>query len=96
LTLANDEDVPVLVRFPYSQIQDKPLLVVKVFHNKSEALWLRIVESWNLGNEGEAVLPLNPSTQFALADGDYHVEIYLDGRLVQEGSFVLGTDNTEE
>ena len=91
LTLANDDDAPVLVRFPYREVQGAPLLVVKIYHNRSEAIWLRIVESWNLGSEGEAVLPLNPSAQFALADGDYHVEIYLDGRLMGEGSFVLGS-----
>ena len=96
ITLADANDVPVLVRFPYSQIQNGQQLVVKIYHNGSESLWLRIVEDWNLGSQGEAVFPLNPSSQFALTDGDYRVEVYLDGNLMQEGSFGLGEDGSAE
>jgi len=63
---------------------------MKVYRNGVEAPWLRLVQNWTLGSAGEAVLPLSPSSQFSLTDGDYKVEFYLDGRLVQKGRFELG------
>lgn len=92
VTLATKTTAPVLVRFPYKDVQDGQQLVMKVYRNGVEAPWLRVVENWKLGAKGEAVLPLAPSTQFALTDGDYRLEIYLDGHLLQEGSFKLGAD----
>lgn len=89
VTLAQAGNAPVLVRFPYSGAQDGQLLVMKVFRDGAEAPWLRLVQEWNLGAEGEAVLPLSPSSQFALADGEYQVELYLDGQLLSEGAFTL-------
>jgi hypothetical protein len=65
-------------------------LVLKVYRNGTESPWLRLVENWSLGAAGEAVLPLTPSSQFALAEGDYKLELYLDGHLLQEGTFQLG------
>ncbi|MFM7173881.1 MAG: hypothetical protein ACKO4U_12705, partial [Caldilinea sp.] len=79
-----------LVRFPYKSVQDGQLLVLKVYRNGTESPWLRLVENWSLGAAGEAVLPLAPSSQFALAEGDYKLELYLDGHLLQEGAFQLG------
>ncbi|MFZ4848167.1 MAG: tetratricopeptide repeat protein [Caldilinea sp.] len=90
LMLATDTSAPVLVRFPYKSVQDGQLLVLKVYRNGTESPWLRLVENWSLGAAGEAVLPLAPSSQFALADGDYKLELYLDGHLLQEGAFQLG------
>jgi hypothetical protein len=90
LTLATDTSAPVLVRFPYKSVQDGQLLVLKVYRNGTESPWLRLVENWSLGAAGEAVLPLTPSSQFALAEGDYKLELYLDGHLLQEGTFQLG------
>ncbi len=90
LMLASDSTVPVLVRFPYKNVQDGQQLVLKVHRNGVESPWLRLVENWTLGSAGEAVLPLSPSSQFALAPGDYRLELYLDGHLLQEGAFQLG------
>lgn len=90
LMLATDASAPVLVRFPYKNVRDGQLLVLKVYRNGAEAPWLRLVETWTLGTAGEAVLPLSPSSQFALAAGDYRLELYLDGLLLQEGVFQLG------
>jgi len=90
LVLATDAAVPVLVRFPYKHVKDGQLLVLKVYRDGVEAPWLRLVENWTLGTDGEAVLPLSPSSQFALTAGDYRLELYLDGHLLQEGSFQLG------
>ena len=90
LMLASDSAAPVLVRFPYKNVQDGQQLVLKVHRNGVESPWLRLVENWTLGSAGEAVLPLSPSSQFALAPGDYRLELYLDGHLLQEGAFQLG------
>lgn len=90
LLLATDASAPVLVRFPYKNVQDGQLLVLKIYRNGVESPWLRLVENWTLGATGEAVLPLSPSSQFALAAGDYRLELYLDGHLLQEGAFQLG------
>jgi len=90
LMLASDSAAPVLVRFPYKNVQDGQQLVLKVYRNGVESPWLRLVENWALGSAGEAVLPLSPSSQFALAPGDYRLELYLDGHLLQEGAFQLG------
>jgi len=90
LMVAADGAAPVLVRFPYENVRDGQLLVLKVYRNGVEAPWLRLVENWTLGTAGEAVLPLSPGSQFALAPGDYRLELYLDGHLLQEGAFQLG------
>lgn len=83
-------DPSVAVRFTFSDLTDGQLFVMKVYRNGVEAPWLRLVQNWTLGSAGEAVLPLSPSSQFSLTDGDYKVEFYLDGRLVQKGRFELG------
>lgn len=87
--LASAGSAPLLVRFSYSAAENGQLLVMKVYRDGVEAPWLRLVESWNLGEQGEAVLPLSPSKQFTLADGEYRVELYLDGHLLRDGSFDL-------
>lgn len=92
LVLAPAGDDPMAVRFPYTDLTDGQLLVMKVYRNGVEAPWLRLVQNWTLGSTGEAVLPLSSSSQFALTDGDYSVEFYLDGRLLQEGHFQLGAE----
>ncbi len=92
LVLASTGDEPTAVRFTYTDLANGQLFVMKVYRDGVEAPWMRVVQSWTLGATGEAVLPLSSSSQFTLTDGDYRVEFYLDGRLLQEGRFQLGTE----
>jgi hypothetical protein len=89
VNIAASDDSPVLVRFTHREVRAGAQFVMKVNYQGAEAPWLRAVENWSAPPDGEQVLPLAPSAQFALAPGDYVVEMYLDGHLVQEGRFTL-------
>lgn len=84
-----DEANEVFVRFNYDGLADSQLLTIKIYRDGKESPGLRLVENWVLGSTGEAALPLTPSSQFALAPGEYRVEIYVDAHLVQEGNFTI-------
>ncbi|MCX6019684.1 MAG: hypothetical protein NTZ50_14510 [Chloroflexi bacterium] len=89
VNIAAAGDAPVLVRFSHRGVRAGAQFVMKVNYDGMEAPWLRAVETWMSGADGERMVPLAPSAQFALAPGAYVVEMYLDGHLVQEGNFVL-------
>ncbi len=80
----------VFVFFDYDGMQNGQLLTIKVYKDGDESPGLRLSEDWTLGAAGEAVLPITPGPQLALAPGEYQVEIYIDARLAQEGTFIIG------
>jgi len=77
----------VVVSFDYQGMVDGQLVVVKVYVDGQESTGLRLVQTWSLGAEGKATLPLTPGGSYGLSPGEYRVEIYVDSVLVQEGSF---------
>ena len=79
----------VFVRFDYGGLQEGQLVVVKVYLNGREVTGLRLVEEWTLGSQGQAALPLTPSSGFTLSPGDYRVEVYVDSHLVQQSGFTI-------
>ncbi|MEM7130955.1 MAG: tetratricopeptide repeat protein [Chloroflexota bacterium] len=82
---AND----VTILFEYQGIEKGQLFVMKVFRNGREATDLRRVEIWEQGESGTAEFTLTEGRQFALASGNYSVEIYVDAQLLQKSNFVL-------
>jgi len=81
----------IFVNFPYEGIQQGQLLVMKVLLDDREASGLRLVTKWSLAEDGDAVLPLTPGRTFTLSPGNYQIEIYVDGQLIQTGSFEIET-----
>ena len=79
----------VVVSFDYQGMVDGQLVVVKVYVDGQESTGLRLVQTWSLGAEGQAVLPLTPGGAYGLTPGEYRVEIYVDSQLKQVGSFVV-------
>ncbi len=81
----------VQVLFDYEGMQAGQKVLYKVYRNGSEYASLRLVEDWpeELGESGEAQKPLSYaySRLFILPSGHYDVEMYVDYRLAQRGSF---------
>jgi len=76
----------VVVYFDYEGMADGQEVVWKVYVNGSEDLSLRGVETWALGPAGQA----EKSFSFVFAQGgEYQVELYVEGHLVQRGAFVI-------
>jgi len=81
----------LFLRFNYEDMSDGQLLVVKTYKEGQESTGLRLVETWNLGQQGLAAFRLTPGRQFALAPGEYYVELYVEGNLIQEGRFTISS-----
>lgn len=79
----------IFVTFQYNGISQGQLIVMKVYLNDREASGLRLALPWTLGESGEASLPLSPGRTFSLSPGDYRVDFYVNGELVQSGSFEI-------
>lgn len=76
----------VQVNFDFSNLQDGTAVLWKVYRDGTEDHSLRWQETWQNGDEGHAVKPL----QFVfVAAGTYRVEMYYDGRLAQVGEFKI-------
>ncbi|MDM8519282.1 hypothetical protein QUF64_04490 [Anaerolineales bacterium HSG6] len=85
-----DKANEIFLRFEYGAVQDEQLLTVKFFNEENdESFKLRLVEPWQWGASGLASLPVTPSKRMALAPNEYRAELYIDGVLVQEGSFIV-------
>ncbi len=84
-----DENVPVFVLFNFDDMADGQLFTMKVYKEGQESPGLRLVEKWALGQTGEMALPLTPGRQFALASGEYQVELYVEAQLLQTSSFII-------
>lgn len=76
----------VVVYFDYEGMADGQEVVWKVYVNGVEDLSLRRVERWALGPAGQA----EKGFSFVFAqDGEYRVEMYVEGHLVQWGTFMI-------
>jgi len=85
-----DKANEIFLRFEYQGVQDGQLVTVKFFNeDNDESFKLRLIESWQWGASGLASLPVTPSKSMALAPNEYRAELYIDGVLVQEGSFIV-------
>ena len=80
----------VFITFDYAGMSDGQLVVAKVYVDGRESPDLRLVEEWQLGNSGQAVLPITSGNTFSLKPGEYNVELYVDANLIQQGSFTVG------
>ncbi|MBI3960527.1 MAG: tetratricopeptide repeat protein [Chloroflexi bacterium] len=79
----------IFVTFQYNGISQGQLIVMKVYLNDREASGLRLALPWTLDESGEASLPLSPGRTFSLSPGDYRVDFYVNGQLVQTGTFEI-------
>lgn len=79
----------IFVTFQYNGIAEGELVVMKVYLNDQEASGLRLALPWTLGESGEASLPLSPGRTFTLSPGNYRVDFFVDGKIVQSGTFKI-------
>ncbi len=81
----------VLILFEYDQMTDGQSVLWKVYHEGLEDPSLRLVELWSLGESGEAQKPLSfaCSNTYIFTPGRYTVEMYVESRLMQHGTFVI-------
>ncbi|HZQ09095.1 MAG TPA: tetratricopeptide repeat protein, partial [Anaerolineae bacterium] len=71
----------------YSGMKKDYLVIWKVRRNGVEDPGLRYADKWNLEQEGPVVRPIN--SWYLLLPGQYELEIYVNGELVQSGSFEI-------
>ncbi|MEM7114045.1 MAG: tetratricopeptide repeat protein [Chloroflexota bacterium] len=79
----------LFVLFDYEDMPADEVVVFKIYANGREATDLRLAETWTLGNSGRATIPLTPRSGFSLNPGDYKVEIYVAGQLIQQDGFTI-------
>jgi tetratricopeptide (TPR) repeat protein len=79
----------VAVLFPYEGMQDGQTVIWKVFYEGIEDPGLRLVETWSLGQAGEAEFILSYGPFYTFTPGNFWVEMYVDSHLVQEGGFTI-------
>jgi tetratricopeptide (TPR) repeat protein len=88
--VGSDEAKEIFLRFSFSNMKDGQLLTVKTYNeDNSEVFKLRLSETWEWGNEGEASVPITPGHRTTLIPGEYRVELYVEGQLSQEGGFIV-------
>jgi tetratricopeptide (TPR) repeat protein len=81
----------VNVLFDYEGMVDGQAQNWKIYIDGDEETALRIDTDWGLGESGGAVLPISYefSSTFLLRSGEYTVELYIDNRLIQRGTFTI-------
>ena len=86
---------PVYVVFDYNGLRAGDLVVVKVLIAGEEDLRLRTVEEFStdkFGSDGpNAFLPISLGG-VPLDEGDYRVEMFVNGRLAQQGEFAMTSE----
>jgi tetratricopeptide (TPR) repeat protein len=84
-----DQIQSVYVFFDYSQMQDGWQVARKVYRDGSEYNSLNYEYEWALGESGNAQWPIYDELRkdWGLRAGLYTVEYYVEGELVQSGSF---------
>ena len=84
----------VLVMFDYEAMQDGQEVLYKVYVDGEEDPSWRLITPWDLGASGSAEKPLSLaySDTFVLSPGQYTVEMYVNHRLAQSGSFTVEED----
>jgi tetratricopeptide (TPR) repeat protein len=79
------------VLFDFTGLVDGQDFVFKLYINGVEDPSWRIVDTWSLGAEGSAEIPISYaySDTFVFEPGTYTVELYIDYQLVQRGTFTV-------
>ncbi len=79
----------VSVLFDYSGMQDGQEYVFKMYVNGEEDPSWRFIDTWSLGAEGSAEIPLSLaySNTAVFEPGEYTMEMYIDSHLAQRGTF---------
>lgn len=81
----------MVILFDYSGAVPGQSEIWKVYRNGYEDPTLRVVGAWGLQESGSAAKPISYaySNLFVFASGEYTVELYIDSRLVQRGTFFV-------
>lgn len=81
----------MVILFDYSGATPGQSEIWKVYHNGYEDPTLRATDDWPLQESGSAVRPISYaySNLFVFASGEYTVELYIDSRLIQRGTFIV-------
>ncbi|MCC7360417.1 MAG: tetratricopeptide repeat protein [Anaerolineales bacterium] len=79
----------VSVLFDYSGARDGDEVIFKMYIDGEEDPSWRFIETWDLGSDGSAEIPLSLaySNTAVFAPGEYTVEMYLANHLAQRGTF---------
>ena len=82
------------ILFDFSGFRDGQEEVWKIYVNGTEDTALRVVDNWSVGESGSAIKFISYafSNVFVFSSGRYDVELYIDSRLVQTGTFFV-SDN---
>lgn len=77
------------ILFDFSGFQVGQQEVWKVYYNGFEDTTLRVVDTWEVGESGQAIkfISFAHSNVFILSPGEYTVELYIDAQLLQSGTF---------
>jgi tetratricopeptide (TPR) repeat protein len=81
----------MVILFDYSGAVPGQSEIWKVYRNGYEDPTLRVIGAWGLQESGSAAKPISYaySNLFVFASGEYTVELYIDSRLVQRGTFFV-------
>ncbi len=81
----------MVVLFDYSGARPGQSEIWKVYRNGYEDPTLRVIGRWGLEESGSAAKAISYaySNLFIFAPGEYTVELYIDTRLVQRGTFIV-------
>jgi tetratricopeptide (TPR) repeat protein len=83
----------VFALYNYEGLQDGQKVIWKVYRNGQELTEYRTIVTWDAGESGEAMQAFSEgvgnSNAYALAAGDYAVEMYVDSHFVQNGYFSI-------
>ncbi len=79
------------VLFDYENMKNGMSFIMKLYIDGIEDPSWRIVQQWDLGEKGEAVIPLSYafSDAYTFAEGEYTVQVYVDYQLLQQGTFYI-------
>jgi tetratricopeptide (TPR) repeat protein len=81
----------MVIVFDYSGAVPGQSEIWKVYRDGYEDPTLRVIGKWGLQETGQAAKSISYaySTLFVFASGEYTVELYIDSRLVQRGTFIV-------
>lgn len=83
-------DEPVYVAITFKNLRDGEKIVIKVYVDAVEDERLRVVADYSSaelgGADGDVLLPITTGG-IPLSEGAYHIEMYIDGKLLQQGDF---------
>ena len=81
----------MVILFDYSGATPGQSEIWKVYRNGYEDPTLRVIGSWGLleSGAGAKAITYAYSDLFTFASGEYTVELYIDSRLIQRGTFIV-------